>query len=338
MKNKTNLSRVRRLNEMKEAFNYNDMHDQAIILYKYYEKQKAFERDYLIPNYFSENEEKLIAEILKLYEQLSLAGIEDWYKERKKYIIMDKPGLNMYLDSGKIIEDYIDFDEDYELNKYLMIINISKLAFNRCVKRVKENDEELYCKYLEKADENNKKAYDIPKERLDEIVSRIEESKQDNGREFSVFEFYKLAPFIGEDIHLKTREVSILNPEKNLQAKYYKYLRSENDKIRCENGRIYYSGLLYIYAKCIYEDEPEKAEVLYNYIKENNITSTTKFNKKDLVNNLSNDSENNFNKAQREIINFMEENEYPMLGEIFNLLKANKIKAKKLTLAYKGEE
>lgn len=98
-----------------------------------------------------------------------------------------------------VVSCYINFENSYKEAIFLPEIGIDKKIFEFCVKTIEELDIDLYKKYLEKREANNKIRFIKNKLTIKELAEGIRTGFLPNGDTFDMLEFIKRVPFKGKD-------------------------------------------------------------------------------------------------------------------------------------------
>ena len=212
--------------------------------------------------------------IMQIYELILKYEKEGLY-EKVKYD--DKFKIDNYkIDSRVIIKDYIEDFNSYNIRKFYEKHGIRYDTFKTCESNIRCNDKKLYDKYLEIKRLNDTKEILIPIMRLSEIRESIKCGTTSEGKPFDAFEFWKLNPFVVENLdfeinylkrkHPEIRKISQINRESNKQV---------------GQKKLYYKDLFCNFVEmCGFDPD----ETIKNYMEENGIKSCTLFSR-DKVNN-----------------------------------------------------
>lgn len=98
-----------------------------------------------------------------------------------------------------VISSYNNSDISFDTFKFCDFLGIDFDVFNYCVKVIKELDPELYEKYSAKAVENKEKRRESVLDKTNRLVSGIKNGVTEDGKPFTLIEFFKLLPFFNND-------------------------------------------------------------------------------------------------------------------------------------------
>lgn len=344
----------RKLEKLKQLFAILEKCDndfqRAIELRRIYPNLKSFMQAYYIKRRFNEAKTERIVELIDDYSayEEKLQILRDYYEKytengffevaKNEDIFLIKNAGN--LDSRFVINEYINDEHSYDLEQFFSRIGICRTVFEASVKRVEGHDPELYSKYLKKVNQNRYSRVTYPMYNINQILMGIKEGTTIDGKPFDIFEFYKLAPFKGKDIDAEIRGISnsfkddnsedsvlktmLANLKDNFSKKKRDYVYNDGAHRFCA-----YNDNLYLFLSCFNE---EQAEVLREYMnrEENNVKNLTPIYKESKVSCYPVDEEAEFTRDDAlEVFDIMDENEYPRISEVFELLKARKINEKK---------
>ena len=238
----------------------------------------------------------------------------------EKSFILEKDGN---LDSRYLVNAYINDYYSYDLDEFYKRYKINRTIFNRAVLRVQNNDKDLYEQYLVTFNNNKTKRLVLPIYNINSIIEGIKTGKTYDGKNFDIFEFYKITPFKNKDIDLEMRTLEKDFPKLSKLRQYKVDFCRENNK-RALN----YADYMYLFTKCFNEKD---AELLKTWMDDNNVKSITPIYRASTVNfyyNTPEDAEYTMEDAEA-VFDIMEENEYPKIKEIYDILKAKRISKKK---------
>ena len=240
--------------------------------------------------------------------------------KREKSFILEKDGN---LDSRYLVNAYINDYYSYDLDEFYKRYKINRTIFKRAVLRVQNNDEELYEQYLITFNNNKTKRLALPIYNINSIIEGIKTGKSYDDKNFDIFEFYKIAPFKNKDIDLEMRTLEKDFPKLSKLRQFKVDYCKDNSK-----HSLNYADYIYLFTKCFNEKD---AELLKTWMDDNNVKTITPIYRASTVNfyyNIPEDSEYTMEDAEA-VFDIMEENEYPKIKEIYDILKAKRISKKK---------
>ena len=238
----------------------------------------------------------------------------------EKSFILEKDGN---LDSRYLVNAYINDYYSYDLDEFYKRYKINRTIFNRAVLRVQNNDKDLYEKYLITFNNNKTKRLVLPIYNINSIIEGIKTGKTYDGKNFDIFEFYKITPFKNKDIDLEMRTLEKDFPKLSKLRQFKVDYCKDNSK-----HSLNYADYMYLFTKCFNEKD---AELLKTWMDDNNVKTITPIYRASTVNfyyNTPEDSEYTMEDAEA-VFDIMEENEYPKIKEIYDILKAKRISKKK---------
>lgn len=295
----------------------------------------------LIIDEFAEHKENL-DEIAKLYKKYEEEGFFKRALLEEKFLIKSAGNL----DSRFVINEFIQCDFSYDLDKFLRYLGISEAIFNSCIVRVKSNDPELYTKYINKVNTNKIQRCTIPETIIVSIYNGIITGKTLENKEFDELEFYRLLPFKKDSIVSKDkyfeREVYAMYKDTDQLDKLrkFKMLQQEYHKnISCNRGCTY-SENLYIFSILVLGSK-EKADVIRDYMEEINFRCMTPIFRASTINSYDEEDTQGKGITRSEveaIFDSMEELRLPQYREVFNRLVKDKITSKSIPKKLKLEE
>lgn len=309
--------------------------ERATKFRRVYSSYKLFRQAYYVTRKFNSDRTQRVTQINSLYEEYKeqLDVIRDLYKnyeengffelakEEEKFLLKQAGDL----DARYVINAYINDSCSYDMDLFYERYKINRVVFEAAVKRIKSHDLDLYMKYLEAFKGNKTKRLVMPIYNINQIIEGINTGKTLDGNKFDKLEFYKLAPFKNKDIDKEIRFISEDFPKllvfKGLKQKY---IYSNGTRNSCT-----YADNLYLFTKCFSESQ---AELLKDWMDKNNIRNLTPIFRASIVNCYPEkiDEKVFFTKSDAdEIFDTIEENGYPKIREVFNILKNEKQESKK---------
>jgi len=143
---------------------------------------------------------------------------ENGILEKVRYFATFRSYFENYEYAKFAIEEYINDEESYKIEKYLSKLGIDKDTFMFCVNAIRELDPDLYGELLKKKAENQKLLHLKNVKTIEGLVRGIETGYINDNTEFNIFEFIKRVPFKGSpDFYEKlNRYISEVCPQ------YYK--------------------------------------------------------------------------------------------------------------------
>lgn len=271
----------------------------------------------LYANY--EEELRVLESLYKRYEDegfFKLALKEEAFLLRQEGDIDSRVIINAY------INDFDSYDPDVFYTKY----KIDNRIFRACSQRIEHHDEELYQKFLEVREDNKTKRLVMPIYSINQIIEGINTGKTIDGKPFDIYEFYRLAPFKYKNIDEEVRAIGKDFPKilefKKLKQEY------KNSNLGTEFTACTYMENLYLFTKCF---NSEQAEVLRDYMVENNVRNLTPIYRIPTVKfytNTPKDAEFNMDDANA-IFDYMNEVRLPYFHEVYSRLKQERMDSKK---------
>ena len=245
----------------------------------------------------------------------------------------------------EIIKNYIRFDRTMSFDKFCKQNKINKDYFLRCVDIVQDNYKRIYNLYLKVQRARLLIKLDEPITRVKRIINCINTGMNEDGEEFTVCDFYKMAPNKGIDseknIDSLLRGISITQ-EFNDETYSLNKLRQDYIKAGLAKRKNIgsYSEHLYVFTKWVVGDS--EADTLKEFMDDNGVNSITRllrFNEKTKYSSSPMPGIYTADDVE-EIFEFMEQKEYPPVRELYEYLKAKRISdnTKKATKANKKLE
>ena len=325
---------LRKIMEIIKSGEYDTDYKLALELRRIYPSYSEFRRAYFIKKPNKKNtgmfyklrpefarHKNAILEIGRLYREFDKSGALKHLQEEEKFLIK----IDRNIDSREVIGKYITSNCSYDLPAFYEEAGISKKTFDCCVKRIEHHDEELYAAYLEKVEQNKVARLAMPLYQIEQIVNGIKEGKTFDGNDFNLYEFYKLVPFKGKDIDREVLAIYNSDPERFANLLKYKALKQ-----MCSAQRSYrpwsYVDNIYLFTRLF---NVEHANILRQYMEDNNIKGITPIYRAATVNCYINSSDPSFTMDDaNEIFDTMEEKGYPKIKEVYDLLKQEKLNKK----------
>ena len=270
---------------------------------------------------FSKYEEQLatLGDLYKNYEQ---NGFFELAKEEEKFLLRQYGDI----DSRYIIKAYVSDPCSYDFDEFSAKYKVSREIFRAALLRIKNHDEDLYAKYLEVFNNNKTKRLVMPIYSINQIIEGITTGKTIDGNKFDKLEFYKLAPFKNKSsIDYEVKGIAEDFPKLQL----FKKLKQEYVKEEGKSNSYSYADNLYLFTRCFSE---EQSKILKDWMDKNNIKNLTPIHRASTVNCYYKSNNEEFFKMEdaNEIFDIIEENNYPKIYEVYNILKEEKINKKKL--------
>lgn len=296
------------------------------ILTAYYSKVKVKNGFMVVVDDEYKSYRDQISKICVLYKEFEEKGLFNQAKENDKFLLKQ----NGNLDSRYIINAYIFDTISYDLDIFLERYKINKTTFDTCVSRIKNNDEELYAKYLNKVKSNKVAQLVVPIHKINNIVEGITSGKTIEGNKFDIYEFYKLAPFRDKDfdkeVRLLSKDYSRLNKYSIAKRNLFRVKKQKDSSFK-QYGCTY-AEKLYLFVYCY---DVKKAAILKKWMEDNNVKNLTPIHKGATLNFYNRVSENDiFTKEDAEnIFETMDQRGLPYLQEVYSSLKKEKTNKKK---------
>ena len=272
-----------------------------------------------------------IMELKELFLKYEENGLFDQSRNEEKFLLKEEGNL----DSRYIINAFIFDYYSYDLDEFCKRYNITKYVFKKCVLKVKNLDEKLYQDYLNVEANNKVKRLVIPIQSINSIIEGIKTGTTLEDNKFDVLEFYKIAPFKGKDINSELSKLEKDYPKLNKVRQYKSEYYREHNK-----SGLTYAEMLYLFTKSFNEKD---SVVLKEWLDANNIKNITPVGRASVVNVYYNSpDETGFGMDDaNSIFDYMEDNGYPKIREVYEILKSRCINNKKvssLKLSYNSEE
>jgi len=258
----------------------------------------------------------LIEEMYAYYKKLENSGIIS----NINYVFSLEEYLNSYSKAASVLESFIESDHSYNLFLFLKEQHVSKDEYEFYVKTVARLNDGLYQKYLEKVEQNKLHQYDATLNALKNIAHGIRTGYLFDGTPFNKLAFWVLVPF-----------------------KYSHSVKKDFEMYRKVNPSIHIASSFVSRIEAFTEATmKDDSKVIMNYIRKNKLHNYTYVSKENLrkmyygtlnikknASNIDKMVEVQFTPDDvTEIIQMMEERNYPFLIEIFNILKEDLINQK----------
>ena len=257
-----------------------------------------------------------------LYKKYEANGLFDAAKEDDKFMVRGN------IDARHIISEYILNDKSYDQDLFLSEVKIDKNTFTSCVNRVKTNAPGLYTEYLKKVEINKARRFTCPKTSINNILEGIITGKTGEGKEFNIYEFFRLAPFKNKDFDFEMRKIAESFPE---MENFKKLKQSYKNEIMGSGTRTCtYSDNLYLFTWCALNSKAQ-ADILKEYMDDNNIKNITPIYRAATVNcyDETDPTERGIVRSEAdELFDIMDREGLPRCYEVFDRLKADMIKKK----------
>ncbi len=320
-KSKENFTKLKQLLEILKTCD-ND-YQRVIKMRRIYSSYESFKKAFYLRDKFREvfsDYQSEIETLAEMYENYDESGMLEYAEYEDKFLLRKEGDL----DSRFVIEAYINDECSYDLDKFLTRYKVTYRAFKACEDKIKEHDSELYKKYLETCKNNITKRLVFPIYSINSILEGIKTGKTVDNRKLDTLEFYRIAPFTNKNFDNEMRALTVAYP------KLYKIkqLKSERRKEQQISSSCTYAENLYFFTKCFNESD---AEILKKWMDEHNIRNLTEIHRASTCNvyaTAKEDADFTFEDAN-EIYDYIEEAGYPKIREVFELLKADRIKKNK---------
>ena len=198
-------NRLIKINEVSSILNSNDTdYHKAEKLLELFDSSESFRKSYSLFIKYGKNDSRLISArqaldefdlLLTKFRELEQKGII----ENTKYVLSIKDYLQNYNYAKFVISNYISSSDSYKENDFLDELGIDKETFNYCIETIEELDIDLYNKYLEKKETNNKIRCVRNSETISDLANGIRTGLLSDGTPFELLEFIKRVPFKNSD-------------------------------------------------------------------------------------------------------------------------------------------
>lgn len=138
------------------------------------------------------NVEEIDKNISQFHEGQTLKNLK--YRKTIEKFLEEDNYLENYNYSEVVVNNYINYDKSYLKYKFLNKSGINSDTFDSCVKIIKFLNPELYEKYEEKKEQNEKKLPVVIKSSFSNLAYAIVNGEFRDGSEFNLLEFYKKIP------------------------------------------------------------------------------------------------------------------------------------------------
>ena len=193
--------RLLKINEVALILNSNDNdYNKAEKLFGLFDSAESFRRTYSLFIKYGKDDSRLIFARSALNEfELLLAKFRELEQkgiiQNIKYLISIKDYLENYKYAKFVITSFISSPNSYKESEFLEELGINKDIFVYCTKLIQELDIDLYSKYLEKQEANNKMRYIKNIETISDLAKGIKTGVLSDGTPFDLLEFIKRVPF-----------------------------------------------------------------------------------------------------------------------------------------------
>ena len=268
-----------------------------------------------------------------------LEKVYKFYDNRKAFDVFESDGKFLLpqadnVDARNIIKAYIYDDECIDMQDFYAKYGLNKQLFSAALTKISKADKELHHMYLKAKTEKEKARRNDPFDRINQMVAGIITGQTADGDEFDVLDFYKLAPFKGKVIDGKDFEMGVRAALVNRPVQLYNWQMTKKNYRKAILKRNKKSTFNYAENLVIFTMStmgPKHASILKKYMEENNISTITPIFKAATTCRYSlvpEDAE--FNKEDAEdVFDIMEASDYPKALEVFNILKEERIAARK---------
>lgn len=316
-KSKENFTKLKELLEILK--NCDNDYQRVIRMRRIYNSYVSFEKAFYLHGKFREVFSSYKAEIetlRDLYKNYEESGMLEYAEQEDKFLLRKEGDL----DSRYVIEAYINDECSYDIDKFLARYRITYKAFKASIDKIKENDSELYERYLETYKNNVTKRLVFPIYSINSILEGIKTGKTVENKKLDVLEFYRIAPFTDKDFDNEMRALISSFP------KLYKFKQLKSELGRHNGRSSTYSENLYLFTKCFNDSD---AETLRTWMEENNIKNLTPIHRASTVNVYASNTNEDFTlEDANAVYDTIEEAGYPKVREVFDLLKQNRISKK----------
>lgn len=200
-------------------------------------------------------------------------------EQKNKYIEenLDKARL--------IVNEYLDSNYN-DINQYCLNENLEKKVFDKYLELVKNNDEQLYVRYLQRIEDDKNKVYEDLLARTLIVIDLIKNGVVENvvKREFDLVDYYKYLP-LGFDRMMKIVRESINPDDYKLLGAFVGKYKTERELSDFEINNIYNTKTI---INVQFDEENkiipgsgreitiEEKQNIIKYLKDNNIPVTNK--------------------------------------------------------------
>ena len=130
----------------------------------------------------------VILEKYKSYETGEIAEKIDFTKKNNRFI-------RNYDFAKSVISYYVESPDSYKGLLFISELNIDKSVFDKCVTIVRRLDKELYQKYIEKKEYDDKTRNEKYAATIIDVANGIKTGVLADGTKFDILEFFKRIPF-----------------------------------------------------------------------------------------------------------------------------------------------
>lgn len=238
------------------------------------------------------------------------------------------------LSGRRLIELYIE-DKNTNTELFCKNIGINPTVFKSRISDVRFRDQQLYKEYLNSCRLKKLASYNFIELSLRELIYGIMSGKTMDGKDFSINDFYRLAPLKFVDFDREILSFIKSDAEGIPDLYVFKYTKQDYLKykyrISGQRPNCTYADNLIIFAATLVRLNRlsrTEASMLRKYINDNNITTITPISKISFINGCIDNCEFTTDDATK-VFKYMEKNNYPCIFEIFNQLKCDKINSRK---------
>ena len=309
--------------------------EKATRLRRLYRDSKYFYSRYFFllkeqNTYYCSKEESIrkIYNLILGYEKEEVEkGISLWDKVKEE----DKYKLNNYtVDAREVITSYIEDFDSYKKRAFYEKHGLNYDTFRKCEASIKRNKPELYEKYLIAKNQNHTKELLMPIVKISEIREGIKCGTTSDGKPFDIYEFWKLNPFVTDDIETDIKYLSKSHPE-------VKKISQINRDYHAKTGqkRLGYKDYFCSFVELLGFDTDQ---TIRTFMEENDINTCSLFNRDKVNNNLTWYEQDGVNQEDLNyIMDYMEEENIPFVEDALRRLTSECAKQKSYSVNSRKE-
>lgn len=232
---------------------------------------------------------------------------------------------NGKLSSVDLIMLYINDPNSFDLDNFCLRYRIPKNMFTAKTSSAKIYHKELYESFIKAREENKLKYRKMLEDLVEQILTGIKTGLTVDQREFNVYEFYKLLPFIGKDFSSEMRCLSKDFDDLDFQTSRQIYCLSQH---RCSTSPCTYADNFMIFVMTICKD-PTDVEIIKQYMIDNGINKINPIHRVSIINACNEYNTEITREECEEIFAYMDQMGYPCILEVYYRLKEEKINSRK---------
>lgn len=277
--------RLKKINLTFEIMNSDDNdYIKAEQLLSLFKSAEEFRKSYTLFKKHGKYDERLSSARLALDNFDTLYAKFKEYEEKDiidsvKYVLRFQNYFQNYAYAKFVISYYIESLESYKESQFLSELGIDKYTFNFCISTIKELDVDLYLKYLEKRELNQKKLNIKNAKIIDDLANGIKTGLLSDGTQFDLLEFIKRIPFKFDKNFVNTLTDFMKKNNSQNFGVIMSYINSNRlNKAKGLPLNSFYIRELYNIKTTVggIEITDEDIDIIFYYLKINNIPITSK--------------------------------------------------------------